>query len=434
MINENTDNVLFASQPLPVSGEAMDIPVAKTRTRWWLFATAGAFIVAALGIWYWTSDGLRVSSNDLRIASVERRAFQDDIIVRSTVQPLKSIFLDAVDRGRVEHVYVRDGAMVKEGDLLFRLSNPQLRMELLQRQSEQAQQISNLATFDVNFEAARYDSLRRLNDLAIAVRDAEKVCARQEQLAEKGFVSQATLKDSVDRLQDLRVQLRDEQAREAQATSTRSNAMKQLQIAITGMRSGLELVTESIDALSVRAPIGGRLTDFKLQEGESVRVDQRIGRIDQPAAFKLTSQIDEFYLRRVSVGQHGRATLGGKTYPVMVQAIFPQVKDGRFSADFVFLDDKPTDLNPGTTIDLTIALGEASPALILPSGPYLNDTAGAWVFAVAAGGSRAERRAVRIGRRSNTQVEILSGLKPGERVIVSTYATFGNSKRLRLTN
>jgi HlyD family secretion protein len=175
------------------------------------------------------------------------------------------------------------------------------------------------------------------------------------------------------------------------------------------------------------------LTDFRLLVGETVRPDQRIGRIDDPQRFKLVAQVDEFYLSRVAAGRPGQVVQDGDTYPLRVATIYPQVKDGRFTVEMVFTGAQPPVISPGQGLDARLTLGEPARALLLPQGTYASDGGGAWVFVVAPDGRHAERRTVRLGRRNDTQVEVLSGLAAGEDVIVSGYTAFGKAERLELT-
>jgi HlyD family secretion protein len=212
----------------------------------------------------------------------------------------------------------------------------------------------------------------------------------------------------------------------------RGHALAQMETAIKGLQSGLLLVNATVDALAVRAPVDGMLTGFRLQVGETVKTDQHIGRIDDPNRFKLSALVDEFYLNRVAVGRHASVRQGDKAYAADVSTIYPQIKEGRFTLEMVFTRGQPPVLSPGQSLDAQVTLGEPGKAILLPNGGYLNETGGAWVFVVGRDGETVTRRAVRSGRRSNTQVEILSGLAPGEQVIVSSYAAFEKTERLQL--
>lgn len=416
------------------SGAAMDAPAPRRRGR--LAARlAGAALLAAVAAWVlWQAmpHGLQVAARDLRLARVEAGVFRDDIVVRATAEPLNSIILDSVESGRVEEVFARDGQAVHKGDLLFRLSNPQRNLELLARQAEHAQQISNLANLRVAQEAGRTEHARRLSDLEFALAQANKQHARNVRLASQGFISSVALEESSDRLAQGRRALAEERTSIATEERVRGGALRQMDSAIAGLQSGLMLVGATVEALAVRAPADGVLTDFRLLVGETVRPDQHIGRIDDPKRFKLSALVDEFYLSRVQAGRSGRVVQGDRVYQLRVATVYPQVKEGRFRAEMVFTGHQPEVISPGQGLDAQLTLGEPARALLLPNGAFANDSGGAWVFVLAPDGARAEKRAVSLGRRNNSQIEVLSGLAAGETVIVSGYAPFGKAERLQV--
>jgi HlyD family secretion protein len=427
----------MTTNPSPhlVTGAAMDVRVPVRRGRIALRAGAllAALSLAAFAAWQALPHGLQVAARDVRIARVATGVFRDEIVVRANAEPLRAIVLDSVESGRVEEVIAHDGQHVAKGDLLFRLSNPQRNLELLARQTEYAQQISNLATLRVAQEASRTDHQRRLADLEYALEQARKQHARNAGLAARGFLSAAALEDSADKLAQQRRLLDDERAGSAAEEQVRRRVLQQIEGVIAGLQAGLQLVNATVDALAVRAPAAGVLTDFRLLVGETVRPDQRLGRIDDPQRFKLVAQVDEFYLSRVAAGRPGQAVQDGGKYPLRVATVYPQVKDGRFTIELVFTGAQPPVISPGQGLDARLTLGEPARALLLPQGPYTGDGGGAWVFVVAPDGRHAERRTVRLGRRNDTQVEVLSGLAAGEDVIVSGYTRFGKAERLELT-
>ncbi len=413
----------------------MDQPVPKRRGKRPLViggAVALAIALAAM-LWSLVPRGLQMRHQDVRIAVVEKGVFRDDIVVRATAEPLNSVILDSVESGRVEEVVARDGAMVKKGELLFRLSNPQRNLELLARQAEHAQQISNLSTLRLAQEASQSEHRRRLSELEFALMQGEKQHARNLKLSSQGFISSVALEESQDRVAQQRHAVKLEREAISAEVKVKRDALSQLEKATRELSSGLALVGATVEALAVRAPAAGMLTGFRLQVGQTVKTDQHIGRIDDPNRFKLAAQVDEFYLNRVAVGRHGTVKQGETPYAVTVSTIYPQIKDGRFMVEMVFAKNQPAVLSPGQSLDAQITLGEPAGALLLPNGAFVNDSGGAWVFALAANGEDAQRRNVRLGRRSNSQIEILSGLAPGERVIISGYAAVGKAERLQLT-
>jgi len=415
------------------TGIAMDRPLPNKRTNYLpMVFGALALIGAIAAIAALLPRGLSVTEGELRIATVQQGLFRDDVLVRATAAPLHTVMLDALETGRVEDVVVRDGTVVNKGDLLFRLSNPQLRLNLVARQADRTQQVSNLSNMRVAMETSQSDHERRVLDLTFAVAQARRLHARYVSLRDSGYISASMFEDSEDKLNQQEQALTAENTRFAIEMHIKRDAVRQMQQAIAQLDSGLQVVSESIQALAVRAPMGGRLTGFQLQVGEIVEPKQHIGRIDDPDRFKLLADVDEFYLGRVSSGERGRATADGHEYDVVVSRVFPQVTEGRFSVELLFTGEAPAEMSPGESVETRVALGRTTPALILPNDAYLNDTGGTWVFAVARDGKRAERRNIRIGRRNNSQIEVIGGLAAGARVIVSSYSAFGKAKRLQI--
>jgi len=396
-------------------------------------ASVLAMAVAAYALWSWMPRGLQIDGSDLRIGQAARGVFVDEIIVRANAEPLNSVILDAVESGRVEEVFAADGALVKKGQLLFRISNPQRNLELLARQYEHSVSVFNLSNLRVSQQASASDHQRRLDDLLFALDQARKQHARNARLASQGFISSVALEESEDKLAQQERALKQEQQANVAESRVRQSAEQQLESSIQGLNSGLKLVSATVDALAVRAPAEGRLTNFRLQIGESIATGKNIGRIDDPARFKLTANVDEYYLNRMAVGRHGNVQQDGRSYAADIRTIYPQIKDGRFTVEMVFTKGQPPVLNPGQSLDARITLGEPAPALLLPNGAFINDSGGAWVYVLDASGHSAQRRAVRTGRRNNSQIEVLDGLSAGDKVILSSYAAYGNSPRLQIT-
>ncbi len=413
----------------------MDQPVPRRQARRIVIMALIALTVLAgvLALWQLAPRGLQAPLANTRIATVEQGMFRDDVALRATALPLHSVVLDAVESGRVEEVMARDGALVQQGDVLFRLSNPQRRLDLLQRESEHAQQISNLTTLRVAAQASRAERQRRADDLAFALTLAHKQHQRNLGLAQQGFVSAAALEDSTDRLaQQQRASTSDRSSSDTESLIQR-DALRQMGQAIARLEAGLQLVNATVDALSVRAPVSGRLTDFRLQVGQTVRPDQHLGRVDNLDHFKLSAQVDEYYLNRIATGRQGAATINGVRHPLTVSRIYPQIKEGRFTLELAF-ERQPAALHPGQSMEVTITLGGARPALLLPNDAWLNDSGGLAAYVLDRSGTRAQRRPIGTGRRNPGQVEVLSGLVAGDRVLVSSYAGYGNAPQLQMTD
>lgn len=419
----------------PATGAAMDTIVPRKRGKAILLACGGALLVAgaAFAAWQQIPRGLRVERADLEIAAVTRGVFRDELVVRASAAPLDSVILDSVESGRIEEVFVRDGELVKKGQLLFRIANPQRNLELLARQAEQAQQLYNLSNLRLAQESDRSTRQRRLDELAFQLGQAQKHHARNERLAQQGYISAVALEESRDALDKEARAIALEKRSAAADAGVRAPALAQLERAIAGLDTGLHLVQSTVDALVVRAPVAGRLTDFRMQVGESIATGKNVGRIDDPSRFKLSARIDEFYLNRVASGRTGSVEHDGRRYAVSITSVYPQIKDGRFLAELLFTGAQPAGLRPGQSLDTQVTLGEPARALLLPAGAFMSDSGGAWVFVLTPDGRQAMRREIRTGRRSLNQVEVLAGLQAGERVVVSSYTAFGNSTALSIS-
>jgi len=416
------------------SGAAMDRVVPRNLKRRLLKFALGFSVVSAVLVLGWLSipKGLQVAKADIRTQVAEQGIFLDDIIVRANAQPLNSVILDSVESGRVEEIKVQDGMMVKQGQLLFRLSNSQRNLELLQRKGEHTQQVANMANMQVLFQSASSEAKRQLAQLAFDKEQAKKKHERNLRLAQDGFISQVALEESKDHYERASFVYSEEEIHQAQNATVRQTALAQMEAGINGLQSGLKLVTQAVDGLAVRAPISGKLTDFHLQVGESVVTGKRLGRVDDPTHFKLQAQVDEYYLNRVVVGQQGKARMIDQSYDIEVMAIYPQIKEGRFLVELKFTSENPKQLNPGQSMDVNISLGAPKPAVILPMGTYINDSGGRWVFVLDKSGQHAEKRAIKIGQRSNRQVEILEGIKVGDKVVISSYEQYQSIKNLSI--
>jgi HlyD family secretion protein len=415
------------------SGAAMDEPLPARRPDYRPWVLGGLATAAAIAtLWWLMPDGLQVKSGELRVVSVEKGLFRNDLLVRATTAPLHTVMLDALESGRVEEVLVTDGARVRQGELLFRLSNPQLRLNLVAREADRAQQISNLSLLRVDLESSETAHQRRVLDLDYELTQSRKLHARYEILAREGVIAARLVEESADQRERLTRALADERARATVELRIKRDGIRQMEQAVDRLDAGLRVVNDSIEGLAVRAPIAGRLTDFHLQLGEIIKPEQRIGRIDDPDRVKLVASVDEYFLGRVGVGMPGVARANGRDLAVAVSRVFPQIKEGRFSVELLFDDAAPANLSPGQSADVRLTLGESSAALLVPNDAWLHDSGGTWIFVVD--GERADRRAIRIGRRNHTQVEVIEGLEAGERVVVSGYSSFESAARLNITH
>ncbi|MEM8799981.1 MAG: efflux RND transporter periplasmic adaptor subunit [Pseudomonadota bacterium] len=419
------------------SGHGMDRQIERRVPKWARAAAIAAAIVLTIviGLMVLMPEGgrtLRVQGDRVVVSTVTRGQFEDFIPVRGRVTPLKTIYLDAIEGGRVEEVLVEDGTAVEAGQLIVKLSNTALQLDVIAREAEVTEQLNNLNTLELQLEQNRLNHRRTLVQVDYDIKRLGRLVERREQLMAKGHVSQQDLDDVQDEL-NYREQLK-AVTLEAQKTDERlQNAqMVQLRESADTLKRNLVVARRNLDALNVRAPVAGKLTALNADVGQSLSRGERIGQIDDPENFKLTALIDEFYLPRVDIGQTARVEVAGRAYELEIVKIYPQVRNGQFEVDLVFGGDTPSGIRRGQTLQTKLSLGDPSPALLIPNGAFYQDTGGNWVFVIASDGSAAVRRTVKLGRRNARFIEVLDGLETGEKVITSPYTSYLEMQRLDL--
>ena len=419
-----------------VSGGAMDrVVVRKQIDRRILIGgvAAGALLLILL-FWMFAprSDSMTVARERLSIATVQSGTFDDFLPLRARVTPLVTVYLDAVEGGRVEEKVVEDGAQVVKGQLLAVLSNADLQLSTLARQTEVEQQLNNMRSQELALSQTRNSNMRDLNQAETDLAKARRQYNLQKPLAERGFVSMKQFNDTRDDLsyQAKRVEI----LRRSIATDERmqSSQLQQLRASASSLNSSLAIARGSLSQLQIRAPVTGQLSGFEIQLGQSLQRGERIGQIDSAGANKLQADVDEFYLGRVAVGQSATAEIGGKTYRLKVAKVYPQVRNGQFQIDLVFDGPEPSSMQRGQTVQAKLVLGDSTRAVLIPNGAFFNDTGGNWIFVLDKSGNSATRRQVQLGRKNIDYVEVLSGLSPGERVITSSYSGLVDKDHLSL--
>jgi HlyD family secretion protein len=413
----------------------MDRVIEKKRVPRQTLIAAAIVLALLVGAAWWLAprgNSQTVAAERLSIATVERGTFEDYLPLRARVTPLITVFLDAVAGGRVERVLVEDGATVRKGELLAVLSNADLQLSTLARETEVAEQLNNLRTTEIALNRTRLDNER---DVALAEADLAK-SRRQYQLqaplAQRGFVAARVFGDSRDDFAYQQKRVRVIQDARRTDLQMQQSQLAQLRQTASSLQAALGIARANLDQLNLRAPVAGQLTAFSIQVGESMSEGARLGQIDSPGRNKLRANVDEFYLGRIQPGQTARLDHGGKSYRLRIAKVFPQVKDGQFEVDLWFVGAEPTGIQRGQTLQAKLTLGDPSPAVLIPNGAFYNDTGGAWVFVVAPDGRSAVKRQVRLGRRNADFIEVLDGLEPGEKLITSPYTGLTDKDRLDL--
>ena len=397
-------------------------------------AAVGVLLIALL--FYFMAPGANsqtVEASRITISTVERGRFDDFLPLRARVEPLVTVFLDAVEGGRVEQVMVEDGASVQAGQLLAVLSNSDLQLNVLARRTEVTQQINSMRSQELALSQTRSANERAIIEAELIAQTARRQYELQRPLAEKGYVPARQFADSRDTYDAARNRVASLRRTAATDERLQSTQLAQLRASTASLNQSLNLANASLDALNLRAPVTGQLTSFSIQVGQSFTRGERLGQIDSAGRNKLRAQVDEFYLGRVAEGQVATAEVGGRPYRMRVSKIYPQVRNGAFEVDLQFIGAEPADLQRGQTVQIRLTLGDPAPALLIPNGAFYNETGGNWVFVVAPDGDSAVKRQVRLGRRNADFIEVLEGLDPGERVITSPYTGFAERDRLDLS-
>jgi len=422
-------------EPKTLSG-GMDRVIEKKRLpRWAKYAAAAAAVLLLALAWSLAPRGNRqlVEADRLTISQVRNGTFDDFLPLRSLVTPLLTVYLDAVEGGRVEKIAVEDGAYVKKGQLLAVLTNADLQLATLRSQTDVAQQIYNLNNAELSLEQTR-----SANEQAVTQAENEYAKAKRQYdlyapLAQRGFVTGKLFNDTRDDLMLAQRKLAEVRATKAAEGRLLTTQVAQMRANAQTLQGALGIARTNLDQLNLRAPVDGQLSAFSIQIGQSMSKGERLGQIDSPGHNKLRAQVDEFYLGRVQTGQTATVDYAGKTYRLKVARIYPQVKNGIFEADLWFVGDEPKGIQRGQTLQARLTFGDPTPARLLPNGAFYNDTGGSWVFVVSPDGTRAIKRQVRLGRRNQDFIEVLDGLDPGEKVITSPYTGFADKDRLDIT-
>lgn len=380
------------------------------------------------------SRTLRLPAQQASFATVEQGTFHDLIPVRASVVPRETLYVDAVNGGRVEKLFVEAGDSVEQGQPIIELSNTNLALSVIQQEAQLNQAISQLQQNEIALEQNKLANERALAEVEYGLVRLKRSDGRREGLVSRGLEPAEQRDIVVDELAYYQKLLPIQTDSNQRQTDLRNRLLPDIHRQLGLLRGNLEVVHSTLDGLIIRAPVTGRVTAMDLKVGEHEDPGQRLAEVTPPHGMKLSADIDEFYLARVRTGLHADIDFHGKTVTVTAQRIYPQVHDGHFKVDFAFTGAAPSDMVAGEALLGHLQLGDDSQAKILPVGPFLDRTGGDWVFVVEPGGATAERRRIKVGRRTVDQLEILSGLALGEQVITSDYTALDKADRVVLTH
>jgi len=419
----------------------MDRPILQPwwRKKHWVQAAIAALVVVlgltAAAVLFGSSErSVRMATANVTIANVTKGAFHDFVPLRAKVVALNTVYLDALEGGRVERVLAQAGDDVTAGQPLVELTNTELELDVLDREGRLIESITQLQAYETQLEQNRIANQKALAQIDYDIIRLQRSLARRKQLA-ANKLEPAEARDTTQDELDHYVKLQPLQAESnRKQEELRVRQIPQIQGQLEKLQQDLKITHSKLDALMVRAPVSGRLTAMDLKVGENRNRGERFAEITPDTGNKLAAGVDEFYLGRVKNGQTAQMETGDKTYTLKVVRVYPQVKDGTFTVDLSFDGASPEGLLPGQALQGKLELGTDSTATILPAGAFLERTGGDWIFVVDKNGGEAHRRSIKVGRRNAEQVEVLSNLAPGERVIVSDYTGLERIDRIDLEN
>jgi HlyD family secretion protein len=376
------------------------------------------------------SSRLYVDRDKMTIATVQQGRFQEFIPVDGVVQPIVTIYVDAVFGGRVEEIYVRDGAHLKEGDKILRLSNSTIEMSYMQQENSALEVLNNYQNTRLALEQNKFNLERQLAELEYRLDLAKKKFQRSKQFYEQEVISKEEFenaeRDYLFASRHHEIALRTVQ-HDSLYTATQ---MHQIKVSIDRMHNNIQAMHQNLENLVIRAPISGQLSSFNSERGETKSAGQNLGQIDVLDGYKLRARIDERYVNRTYLGQVAEFDYMGQRFQLEISKIYSNISAGAFEVDMIFSGEAPTNLRRGQTLQLRLQFSGVADALIIPRGGFYQETGGNWMYVVDASGSQAVKRRIRIGRQNIHHYEVLEGLEPGEKVIVSSYDAFGAKDRL----
>ncbi len=378
------------------------------------------------------SSRLNVETERLTVSEVKFGPFQEFIPITGTVQPIETFFLDVSEGGRIVEKYIEEGAFLNVGDPIIRMDNAQLSLDVIYNQANVFSQINNLRATRLSMEQNRLNLQSQILDIEYDLLDKKRMFDNNKILFEKNLISKIEFDRSKENY-DYTLQKRNLTLETYKQDSLfRSQQIDQLEQSVETLQSNLSVTKTQLENLTVRAPIKGQLTALTAEIGQSIARGENLGRIDVIDSNKVRASIDEHYIARVAPGQTGEFTFAGRDYKLVIKTVFPQVTNGRFEVDMHFVGEIPNGVRRGQTLHIRLELGEVGEAVTVDRGGFYQATGGQWIFVLDESNNFAIRREIKLGRQNTNAFEVIEGLKPGEKVITSSYDTFGDIEKLVL--
>lgn len=400
----------------------------KKSVKWWAL---GAFVILVVVLLLTGRRSvLRVDGSTILTGTARQGEFNDYIRVSGQVQPMTTVQLSPTEGGNVKRIVVEEGSHVNEGDVIVVLGNESLDMQILNSEAELAEKENILRNTMISMEQQKLSVRQEKLSLQIEVRRARRAYEQNKALYEEKLIAKEEYLKASEDYELAKDKLELVTDRERQDSLYRSVQIAQMHESLENMRLNMNMIRRRKENLSVKAPISGELGLLDVELGQSVAAGAKIGQINNLDSYKIEAQIDEHYIDRVAPGLEATFERQNEKYSSVIRKVYPEVRDGKFKADFRFEGQQPENIRTGQTYYLNLQLGQSAEAILIPRGSFYQNTGGKWVYVLNADGTKATKRSVRIGRQNPQYYEVLEGLAPGDKVIISAYDSLGDKDEL----
>lgn len=418
---ENMDKVIEKKKGIAAA-------FTKKSVKWWAL---GAFVILVVVLLLTGRRSvLRVDGSTILTGTARQGEFNDYIRVSGQVQPMTTVQLSPTEGGNVKRIVVEEGSHVNEGDVIVVLGNENLDMQILNSEAELAEKENILRNTMISMEQQKLSVRQEKLSLQIEVRRARRAYEQNKALYEEKLIAKEEYLKASEDYELAKDKLELVTDRERQDSLYRSVQIAQMHESLENMRLNMNMIRRRKENLSVKAPISGELGLLDVELGQSVAAGAKIGQINNLDSYKIEAQIDEHYIDRVAPGLEATFERQSEKYSSVIRKVYPEVRDGKFKADFRFEGQQPENIRTGQTYYLNLQLGQSAEAILIPRGSFYQNTGGKWVYVLNADGTKATKRSVRIGRQNPQYYEVLEGLAPGDKVIISSYDAFGDKDEL----
>ncbi len=378
------------------------------------------------------SSKLNVEQEKITLGEVQNGKYQDYISVNGTVEPLQTIYLDAVESGRVDKILIEEGTRVKEGDVIITLSNYNLLLEISSNEADVARAVNDLKTARLSLENQNLQTRSNILELQYRLKKLERQFNNNQKMIKDNLVSKEEFEYSKEQYEETKIKLdlqKQKYFRDSVYTITRLATDEE---SIQRMQQNLNITRRRLDDLNIKAPVDGELATLNPEVGQVINYGTRVGTINILDSYKMRVLIDEHYITRINRGLPADFEFAGKKNLLQIVKVYPEVQSGTFAVDMKFTSQIPEQIRIGQTARIHLELGESENAILLPRGGFYQSTGGQWVYVLDPSGDMARKRNIKLGRWNPRYYEVLEGLNPGEQVIISDYENFGDADKLIL--